>query len=564
MPSNPLDSILRDTGPYSAEYRPVSIDTKPATGCDVPAPVISTLTLPPLPTISNNLECNINFIPTPVVVPPFVPPFEDIAVPCPSGFHFEAQFTPAALQCITQSPAASGFRPLVCHNFIVSDTGIGSDTDDVLPDLAIYIPITPSGTDLSGANEFPITADLRYLVVIAGYDPSTMQNKGIAYFDSTGTPKVYKNGQSFKGIVSQPYAAVDDPTDNPIVSIKNVQHRRILDYDRALGGSTLYVHQDGFILPSSGYSICEFVLHRLVIGTDPDKETGGGIRFVNEDCGGKLIGEININIDDLNIPCEDGFLFDAGYSGLPGEVLTVTGGVTVSSGGTVDLIDLVPTGVSPASGQDYPMPTLRVRVSTGPDVWQEAVLSSVNIGGTWTLASGLPNGVYSTWYLQRINVVSSGSTGGQLEFIKRGDCGGRLVGEISVNPPSLHLPCETEMTSGSLVNVGANRISSTDKLRSSVTPTSSGWPSTLSTTKSIGLSKNFTSCNYSLNFDSSQSFDLPNIQILLNLDNQDYRFTRVYDAPNDVVRFEATIDRGTDPGGGTGSGTACLNCCRWS
>ena len=563
MPDNPLSSIIKDTGPYSAEYVPRPVEERPP-GCNVPARTASRLVLPPPPTVTNELDCNLNFIPTPIVPPPFIPPFEG---PCPDGFHFEAQFVPAIGQYFTQLPASSGYRPLSLFNFTAEDAGITETTEHTLPEIRIYLDQTNSGTEVSGANRYTITSGQRYVVTLVGYDPETMQSKGVWY-----NAKLYKHGQTFKGVTGVPYAATANAGDNAITKLANVQNQRVLDYDRDPGGTTLYVHQDGFILPPSA-EVDKFVFNRIVIGADPDKETGGAMAFVQEDCGGKLIGEININIDDLNIPCAEGFQFDAGYSPRPGETITVTG-TTVSSA-TVDLVELVPTGISPQTGIEYPMPALRI--NTTGSTWVEAAVTSVNSGpGTLTLASALPNGTYTVWYLQRINVGIGNPTGGRFEYVKQGDCGGKLLGQILINVPEFNTPCETALSDGTLVTAasdwgegqGANwrALKHVDRLRSNAVPNDTGWNTSAPTTSYVQMQHQADDCNYKLGFNGGAEISLPNIQIQLKFGNTTYRFKRTYtDGVTDTLLFDAEIDQGTTPGDGGGSdGERCLNCCRWS
>ena len=577
MPSNPLDAVLQDIGPFQAIYKPAALVDKPAVGCDVPPKVPSRLALPALPVINPKLDCNLNFVQVPVVVPPFIPPFEDITVPCPDGFHFEAQFVPANSQCFTQDPTSSnGRRALLFGNIVISDMGVSPETEEVLPDIHIYIPIASAGTEAGGENTFPIVSGLRYVVNITGYDPVTMPDTGVVYFNAAGTATVYKHGQTFKGLTGRPLAAVNQLADNSITAIKNVQHKRVVDYDRTVGGHTLYIEDPGFTLPSSNYSVCDYVLHRLVISADRTKESGGGLKFVQGTCGGKLIGDINLNFDDLNIPCAEGFTFDAGYASKTGETLTVTGTDVVGTG--IDLNALVPTGVSPESGNTYPLPILRVRTSTGPDVWVDRQVTAVTVTSGvahWTIASSpgtLANGTYATWYLQRINVVSSGSTGGQLEYVRQGDCGGKLLGQISVNPPTFNLPCEDSIKNGGFITAGGNnnKITSRDRLRVAA-PNTTGWSQVTGIDSTpVGLSKanshanDYSACSYAINFDAAGAFNLPDIRIVLNLDSTEYRFARTVSAQDDVVTFAATIERGQLISGGSGGGTVCLNCCRWS
>ena len=566
-----LTTILKDVGPFSAEYRPVPIAEKPVTGCDVPPATPSRLRLPTLPTIKNELDCNLNFVPVPIVPVPFIPPFEG---PCPDGFHFEAQYVPSNGQCLLQLPPANGYRPIVLQNFTAADAGIDAQTEQALPDIRLTLPVTHSGTEISGTYKYPIVSGQMYSVTIDSYDAVNDQNKGMIY-----DGKLYKNGQSFRGVDGQAFAAVSHVSENARVFLSNVQHRQILDYDRTPGGNVVYVHQDGFILPNSD-PVCTFTFNRLVISANPDKETGGNIQFIQETCGGKLIGEININFGDLNLPCAEGFSFDAGYSPKPNETLVVTDGNKVSST-TIDLVALVPSGVSPETGLIYPMPKLRI--NTTGSTWVEAQVQSVHndIDGVWLVTSGLPNGTYDSWYLQRINVTSGSPTGGQFEFIRQGSCGGKLVGEIRIDVPELETPCATALQDNTLVSTATNfgvgadlshpsdwrALKHTDRLRTNATPNQTGWVTEPPISKAITLDSYANSCNYKLGFNGGAEINLPDIQIQLRIgnDGQWQRFQRRYtDGVTDTITFEATVDKGQvgDPGGG--SPASCLSCCRWS
>lgn len=571
MPDSFLTSLLRDIGPYTAEYLPQPIADKPVTGCDVPPPVLSRLRLPTLPVVKNQLDCNLNFVPTPIIPVPFIPPFEG---PCPDGFHFEAQFVPTVGQCLTQLSPSNGYRPIVLQNFTADEAGVNAQTEQALPDIRITLPVTNSGTELSGAYKYPVVTGQLYYVSLTSYNPSADQTKGIMY-----NGKLYKNGQSFRAVSGQAFAAASHAGDNARIKLDNVQHRQILDYDRTPGGNVVYVHQDGFVLPNSN-PVCGFTFNRLVISANPDKETGGNITFVQETCGGKLIGEININFDDLNIPCAEGFTFDAGYSPNPGEQITVTEGSKVSST-TVDLVELVPTGTSPETGLVYPMPKLRI--NTTGNTWVEAQVQSVHndIDGVWLNTGSLPNGTYSKWYLQRINVSAGSPTGGQFEFIKQGSCGGKLVGDIRINVPELTTPCATALENNTLItpstNFGAGEdltkpndwraLKHTDRLRTNATPNGSGWVTDPPIAKAFTMASYANACNYKLGFSGGAEINLPDIQIQLRIgnDGQWQKFQRRYtDGVTDTVTFEATVDKGQLGDTGGGGTTGCLSCCRWS
>ncbi len=567
-----LTSIIRDTGPFSAEYVPLPVEEKPVTGCDIPGPVQSLLNLPTLPTLTNELDCNLNFVPIPIVPVPFVPPFEG---PCPSGFHFEAQFIPAIGQCFTQQAASGGRRALTLQNFTAEDAGITADTEHVLPDIRLTLPVTNTGTEPSGAYKYAIEAGKLYHVSLDSYNPSTDANNGLIY-----NAVLYKHGTSFRGVAGQGWAAVSHTSLNARMLLELIQHQRILDYDRSSGGNTVYVAAEGFTLPSSS-AVCGFSFNRLVIGADQQKETGGTINFIQEPCGGKLIGEININFDDLNIPCADGFQFDAGYSPKISETVVVTDGSKVSSS-TVDLLSLVPTGVSPQTGLTYPLP--KIRINTTGSTWVTAQVTGINndINGVWlTTTGGFPNGTYANWYIQRINVETGSPTGGQFEFIKQGDCGGKLVGLIQIDVPSLTTPCATALQDNTLITPSTNfgvgddllqasdwrALKSVDRLRSRAEPNSTGWTVDPPTTRTVTLASHGDACNYKLGFNGGAQINLPNIQIQLRIGDtgQWQRFKRTYtDGVTDTITFEGTIDRG-QLGGGTGEESAsCLSCCRWS
>lgn len=567
-----LTQIIRDTGPFTAEYVPTPIAEKPATGCDLPAPVLTKLKLPTLPVVKNDLDCNLNFFPAPIVPVPFIPPFEG---PCPDGFRFESQFIPIAGQCLTQLAASGGYRPLVLQNFTAADAGINSDTDFVLPDIRLTIPVTNNGTEVSGSYKYPIVAGRQYHVSLASYDYNNDKTKGIVYNGVT-----YKNGQSFRGVAGVTTAAASHSNINSRLQLDHVQHKQILDYDRTTGG-TVYIDQTGFVLPNSN-PVCNFTFNRLVIAANQNKETGGEIRFVQEECGGKLVGEINLNFDDLNIPCADGVTFDAGYSPKAGEVLTVSNSGSRVSSSSIDLVALVPSGTSPDTGLAYPMPHLRFK--TGASTWTEVPVTSVNndTNGVWlNIGAGVPDANYSEWYLQRINVESGAATGGHFEFIKEGSCGGKLVGLISINVPGLTTPCATALENNTLVSTSTNfgtgddvnhdanwrALKNVDRLRSNSTPNATGWTTGDATTNFITLAKEASNCSYKLGFNGGAQINLPDVQIQLRIgnDGQWQRFKRTYsDAVTDTVTFEATIDRGQLGGGGNGGNSSCLSCCRWS
>ena len=567
-----LQSIIRDTGPFTAEYLPTPIAEKPAAGCDLPPRVLPRLNLPTLPTVKNDLDCNLNFFPAPIIPPPFIPPFEG---PCPDGFHFESQFVPISGQCFTQLAASGGFRPLVLQNFNTDDAGINGDTDFVLPDIRLTLPITHTGTEVSGTYTYPIVSGRQYTVSIGSYVHNNDKAKGIVYNGTT-----YKNGQSFRGVPGVTSAAASHVDINSRVQLDHVQHQQILEYDRVNKG-TVYIDATGFTLPNSN-PVCTFTFNRLVISSNQNKETGGQIRFVQEECGGKLVGEINLNFDDLNIPCADGVTFDAGYSPKPGETITVTGSGSKITSTTVDLVELVPSGISPDTGLAYPMPHMRIK--TGVSTWVEVPVISVNndINGVWlNIGAGAPDGTYTEWYLQRINVESGPSTGGHFEFVKAGSCGGKLVGLISINVPGLTTPCATALENNTLVSTATNfgtgddlahdsnwrALKSVDRLRSNAVPNATGWTTDAPTTNYITMASHAAACSYKLGFNGGAQINLPDIQIQLRIgnDGQWQRFKRTYtDGVTDTITYEATVDRGQLGGGGDGGTSACLSCCRWS
>jgi hypothetical protein len=229
------------------------------------------------------------------------------------------------------------------------------------------------------------------------------------------------------------------------------------------------------------------------------------------------------------------------------------------------------------------MPHLRVK--TGVSTWTEVPVISLNndINGVWlNIGAGVPNGTYSEWYLQRINVETGGSTGGHFEFIKEGSCGGKLVGLISINVPGLTTPCATALENNTLVTPSTNfgvgddlirdsnwrALKSIDRLRANAVPNATGWTTGAPTTNLITLASHASSCNYKLGFNGGAQINLPDIQIQLRIgnDGQWQRFKRTYtDGVTDTITYEATVDRGQLGGGGGDGGTsACLSCCRWS
>lgn len=575
MPSNPIENLIRDTGPFAAEYVPHDIAEKPSSGCDLPDPVPSLIRISTLPIIKNELDCNTNFVEVPIFPVPFIPPFEG---PCPDGFHFEAQFVPAVGQYMVQQGASAGLRALTMTGFSVADSGIDLDTAVVLPEIHAYFPVTSSGLTL-GAKTFPVADGQRYVVNIADYDPETMRTKGATYNSHT-----YRQGQTFKGVPGVSSAVVSDSALNSAVTLKNSQKARILDYERAPGGATVYINETGFVVPSSGYHISDFVFNRLVVGADPDKETGGGIAISPGACGGKLFGEININFDDLGIPCANGFSFDAGYSAKPGESLVISGTSVTSS--TVNLVDLVDVRPSGEPGLPYPMPHLKVKVGSS---WVVSPVTSVNLDGSWTLSTPVTSGTYTEWNLQRVTVQNASPTGGQFDFIRSTDgCGGRLVGQINIDVPDLTTPCAVHLTNGTLVSTpdhfgsedANNRaFKVVDKLRytSEPSPTKTSgseaitWSAvTPPTDKHVKLAVDAPltgdsdHCDYQLAFTPGAQISLPNIQIILTVGGTRFPFKRVYDSGDETLQFTADLDQGTTiPGGGTSSGS-CSNCCRWS
>lgn len=562
--------VIRDLqgSNYAAEYRPKPVIEKPSFGCDMPEALVSELNLPTVPTLTNELDCNLNFVPTPIVPIPWIPPFEG---PCPDGFHFEAQYTPVKDECFTQDAISGGWRSirLKGDGFDIDKIGFARYEDEILPDLHIHLPMTSTENEPSGTNKYTVTTGMIYQVVVDPYDPtsSTDRAKYFVYND-----KRYYRGQTFRAVTGAVAGAVGELAWNSTVTLRNIQRARVLGYDPA-GRKTLYIRNEGFTLPVDVTQVCSFVFNRIVIDSDPDKETGGTFEFIQDPdkCGGKFIGEININLDDLNIPCSTGLSFDAGYVPNTGETITIgVNGLTVSSN-IANFATLVPNGVSPYTGLYYPLPYVRL---LNGSTWERArVISVDSVNHTLTLNAAITAGTYTKWYLERIVVtVDPGlDSAGQFEYKKIGDCGGILVGEININPPTLTTPCATALSNNQLVKLGTGVLTRVDRLRTEPEIITTGIVESVEPykkTATVALRNTVTACNYALDFDTPSAnpfIDMPDIRLQLTFGDTPVPVTRTYYPAFDRVLFKANITKEViiDEGGGGGT-TNCGNCCRWS
>lgn len=324
-PLSRIEQIVIDTGPYSAEYRPTPLVEKPLTGCDLPPKILSKLVLPSLPVVKDNLDCNLNFIPTPIVVPPFIPPFDNLN--CPDGYSFDSQYVSGTGECLTQGPLVDAKVALTIESGTIDRFDL---TDEVLPEIYVFLPQTTLGIVVS-LKEYAIVAGATYKVEIPAYDPDTQKTEGISYFEPTGVHvQVYTHNQVFKGITGQPKAVTSHASMNDLVVLYEEQHQRVTDRDRTTPFNRIYVN-NLFARLAVDAPICKYELRRLVFSTSGLKDTAGIMGFMQKPCGGHLFGEININVADLNLPCGtslggNSFLTDSGVD--PAKKVGVTNHLT--------------------------------------------------------------------------------------------------------------------------------------------------------------------------------------------------------------------------------------------
>lgn len=587
----PIQLVLEDsdTIPYGAMYLPAvePVEGIPAT-CILPTAITSTLDLPALPALSNLLDCGLNFIPTPLVAIPFVPEInlDELVIPCDT-FRFDTQYVPLAGQTLAVNNISLGrFHVAVGSTGSLTNAalGVSSKTDSVLPELQVYKVMTAT------YNTYNIAEGERYVVTT----PVDYPTSGVIYVNLAGEETTFYNGQVFKGIAGHPTA--ERNVDTALITLQKSNRYRIINYERSdpTEGTLLYVDPtkvDG----TSFTDVASFVFNRIVIGVDPYKETGGVLKFdpAADTCGGNIYGEINLNLDDLNlgdlnIPCENGFHMDTGYVSKVGESIAVTGdGKTVSANAAVDFTALIPpriTGVNAETGLNHPMPALRVYVPAVGDVeahWELAIVDTVTGPTGLTLKTPLALGSYAKvgdgvgWHLQRINVeVVAGAVPagrGGFEYIPdvgTTSCGGMLLGDIALtaadfgtNFPCLNASVDTE-----------SKIYSTDRLRVTLDGGNIQQDNDLSgTSKTITLAKNDL-CKFSF-APLVSTLNFPDIRIEIYLggvDGDRIKFARTYE-PNgsttgsrDRVTFTGTLPAITGDDTDPVTGTTCVNCCRWS
>lgn len=565
-----LDDILLVTDPdgWQAAWRPVAPEPGDLPGCTLPGPVVPRLRLPAVPVVPDELPCELNFIPVPIVVPPFVPPFD---TPCPDGFTFDAQFKSSAGQTMTQGAAGADLRP-VALNFAPSAAHIDATTHQVLPEMQAFRPV-----EFHAQFGYTITPGVLYRVTLSNYNPGAVGSwsfaNGILY-----NGRVYGHGQVFRGVPGVGAAGRSGAGQNGSNTfLDQVSRARMVGYDENGAASRAFIPANQTL---GDGPINSFQWQRLVVGADNVKPTGGQLEFVNDPsgCGGRLIGEINLNPGDFDLPCAEGFQFDAGYVPQAGETATVaTGGMSATIPGTVE----VPQGTSPISGFPFPLPFLRV-FDAVTETWVSARVTSQSTAGglrTLNLATALPAGSFTGaggWYLQRI-MVSTGTTGGSMEFKPRGQCGGILLGEMQLDPAEVQTPCSGALEGGTLVDGDAEADRSLSYINHLARGTDNAaaaqnWSVNMRHDKIPGGTEN-NLCSYRLGLGTgAPSITIPDIRLIFTVNStstvEAEREYRVSDPGNDgrpTVVYTAAITTTSNPGGGGGvGGSGCTSCNRWS
>ena len=540
MPSSDLAKYIQDlgAGTYRAKYKPAPLSEKPAEGCDIPPFLPGSLTFPVMPVIPV-LECNTNFVPFPVVAPPYIPP--NLTTPCPDGFVFDARYNSTNGEVLRPGTLIGGTSTVVfAGNGGTKDNldhkvfnGYDSDATNPLPMLVLQTLIVPTGSTFNG-----IVLGGKYKVKIVDYDISR-KDWGVAHNSVT-----YHHNQIFTGSGVTTTASASPPDQVANITLYAIEERRVTSYDPTPENGNINI-ESAFTTSTGDINLFNF--KRIVVGFDPLKESGGDIRFLNEGCGGKLIGDINLNIDDLNIPCKNGFSFDAGYNPILNQDIvvtqvTVTPTVTDTSIGfsftphvpitftaavnrgtvVVDFLSLIPTDI-PLSL--YPN-LIAYRDTTK---YKRKILGAIRVGSTTYLklsedAVGLypkilrtPPGAdpedtpewdyaHDKWKIERIMTETS-LAGSSSEFqFSPVQCGGTLSGLISIDSNDVSVPCAGQITGGSYVGQGTG-ITITNNIYNDTTGAGTG-----AAAPTIGIVKSGTPCAnvFSLN---GTNLSLPDIGI---------------------------------------------------
>lgn len=552
---------------YQAEYKPVPISQKPINGCDLPVFTTGTLNLQDLSSFEAIVDCDLNFIPTPIVPQPYIPTLE---VPCPDGFQFEAQFNSGSGNYFSQGalpPPGEATAVNITLNGITTDVLLGGYTDEhPLPQLEAK-EILPNAVlnGLGMQKEWTLVAGEQYLVKVATGSPSTY---GVAYNN-----KFYKHNQAFVVKTGKLIAATEPAqvADN-IVRLWHVQRREVI---KNVSSSQVTIDK-GFTF-SNNTNVSDFSFNRIGISSSSDKLSGGKIAFIQDTdgCGGKLVGNINFNIDDLalDIPCSEGFEFDAGWCPVNEPILKatltflkqdITGyqlfRIVRHNGETKTFAQLIPVL---ADGFTPRPPAPKIKFSnypTTPEVESSVTVISlvdadtVQVSGTQNDTTGI-----SDWCVERINVeVTSGPSGGGFKFYPNTDnCGGMLQGLISINTDNVDVdvPCKTALTNNTLVtnNTATNKSVLFYDLNDVTVYNGFTLPSRSSYATAITNVDKPTTCSYNVGLNGAV-FSVP--KIVINgtagtfVDN------------GKTLSF--TIPTNGGGGGTTPTTSTCANCCRWS
>lgn len=564
------------------------------------------LTLPVLEPIK---ECDLNFIPYPIVPPFFIP--DDLTSPCGDGMGVEMVYTSLTGQSVTLPSSA----PLTEIPFVgVSPLAvIPIATSQPLPNLVVHIPVTVTSGNAT------ITAGERYRVSLKVAGTPIPDGDIVSYLG-----KSYTAGQYFYGKISSATASL--PSGNAsVLKLTLDQTRRITEVlaSKVKVASAFSV---------TGLSGLEFTLNRFVVSVDDTRPIDSDIRFEQVDqygCQYRLLGELN-----LNTPCPDGYAFDTQYQSTASEyvVATKNGAQTLStisnySSNTVTSFkDLIPHEVGQplpmfelqtaavSSGQLDPGKLYKVLGTSGSYItknsakiyagsyftgssdtfttsgdavvyrtYQNYVISVDTVNDTVTVSTepyndlpttaGLPSSSSNKWLINRF-VVRTADGPSTFLYVKDADnsCAGKLIGDINV--PQITQPCgETGYTIGvantlnfnyqytdaniydAAVSTGKTAAGITSSLEQSSDLIKAGFTTSKDQTHISPTANNTNTCCLTLDMPTLNIYPyIPEILAGVNI-----QIVKGYLHNKPVI-----LITGTGSGSPSPDSVSCANCCLWA
>ena len=529
-----------DAATFSAKYKPVPLENMPVEGCVLPEWSSSVLSLTPI-TMSPEalaLTCDTSFNPQAVAIaiPPFPPTLigdilSGIVMPCDT-FSFEAQVNSTDLPAgaaVTQNLVSGEYR-ITSTNFALSAIVGTYDAATPLPTLELKTAITPSGSDYTVVN------GQEYTVAVS--DPTTYV---------TYNSVKYYNGESFLCITANGTTAV--ASDITGLVLNETERRRVTK--RGTADSYFVLDQSFNSVPSGATN---FQFNRVSVGSNINRLTGGQFGYIPDpvgengsSCGGKFIGDINININDLDSPCPTGVNFDAGYTNHDGdgygdaiEGAVETGIVSVSNGASALNFEIL----IPHDGYDI-LPTLKITIG-GVTSYHQVV----SVTDAHHIVVDPPVYFISThaWSLERINVqVSSDDTSSTFRYNSLDACGGIFTGLININDAAIGLniddlvPCNASLNAKSLVELGTYKT---------FTITDNNQATPLTSTAYLYVD-NAAACSYKIGMGATGTspsaipeFNIPKIQIALRkYETSPDEYAAINTAFQNNETYTPTVDR---------------------